>query len=235
MHFIGTLSTVADPLTPRSRSPRISFRCSAAPKTSKPDPVVHRPCDPAHLPDRALSAGMTRRDGRSSPPSMPPNAQSALDIKVIRRLPPRPARPDRQGQAGGKPPDVPGHGRPPPTPDRIYGVPVKGPRTARRAAPQGLHLRRHLLYSGASLNDIYLHQQERYHFDRYHQIHSPALTRSMVNYVDDVFLGSEAVQRLDRTGIPGAKQLKGQIRRFKRACAPASTASSILPTPGRSP
>ena len=43
------------------------------------------------------------------------------------------------------------------------------------------------LLPGASLNDIYLHQQERYRFDRYHQIHSPALTRSMVNYVDDVF------------------------------------------------
>lgn len=98
----------------------------------------------------------------------------------------------------------------------IYGVPVKGRELLGVLHLKGFIFDDTLLYSGASLNDIYLHQQERYRFDRYHQIHSPALTRSMVNYVDDVFLGSEAVQRLDRTGIPGAKQLKGPIRRFKQ-------------------
>ena len=97
----------------------------------------------------------------------------------------------------------------------IYGVPVKGRELLGVLHLKGFIFDDILLYSGASLNDIYLHQQERYRFDRYHQIHSQALTRSMVNYVDDVFLKSEAVQRLDRTGIPGAKQLKGQIRRFK--------------------
>ena len=97
----------------------------------------------------------------------------------------------------------------------IYGVPVKGRELLGVLHLKGFIFDDILLYSGASLNDIYLHQQERYRFDRYHQIHSQALTCSMVNYVDDVFLKSEAVQRLDRPGIPGAKQLKGQIRRFK--------------------
>ncbi|WP_167386779.1 CDP-diacylglycerol--serine O-phosphatidyltransferase [Aeromonas cavernicola] len=98
----------------------------------------------------------------------------------------------------------------------IYGVPVKG-----RELLGVLHLKGFIfddvvLYSGASLNDIYLHQQDRYRFDRYHQVTSPALARSMVNYVDDQFVRSEAVQRLDRCDIPSAKQLKGPIRRFKR-------------------
>ncbi|WP_310597624.1 CDP-diacylglycerol--serine O-phosphatidyltransferase, partial [Aeromonas aquatica] len=99
----------------------------------------------------------------------------------------------------------------------IYGVPVKGRELLGVLHLKGFIFDDTLLYSGASLNDIYLHQQDRYRFDRYHQIRSQALTRSMVNYVDDVFLRSDAVQRLDRTKIPGAKQLKGQIRRFKQA------------------
>ncbi|MGL5814244.1 MAG: CDP-diacylglycerol--serine O-phosphatidyltransferase [Aeromonas sp.] len=102
-------------------------------------------------------------------------------------------------------------------PIEIYGVPVKGRELLGVLHLKGFIFDDTLLYSGASLNDIYLHQQDRYRFDRYHQIRSQALTRSMVNYVDDVFLRSDAVQRLDRTGIPGAKQLKGQIRRFKQA------------------
>jgi CDP-diacylglycerol--serine O-phosphatidyltransferase len=118
----------------------------------------------------------------------------------------------------------------------IYGVPVKGRELLGVLHLKGFIFDDTLLYSGASLNDIYLHQQERYRFDRYHQIHSPALTRSMVNYVDDVFLGSEAVQRLDRTGIPGAKQLKDRSAASSSACASASTASrASSPTIGRSP
>ncbi|MEN9585676.1 MAG: hypothetical protein RLZZ616_2682, partial [Pseudomonadota bacterium] len=99
----------------------------------------------------------------------------------------------------------------------IYGVPVKGRELLGVLHLKGFIFDDTLLYSGASLNDIYLHQQDRYRFDRYHQITSPELTCCMVNYVDDLFLKSEAVQRLDRTDIPTAKQLKGPIRRFKHS------------------
>ncbi|WP_155603537.1 CDP-diacylglycerol--serine O-phosphatidyltransferase [Aeromonas salmonicida] len=99
----------------------------------------------------------------------------------------------------------------------IYGVPVKGRELLGVLHLKGFIFDDTLLYSGASLNDIYLHQQDRYRFDRYHQITSPELTRCMVNYVDDLFLKSEAVQRLDRSDIPTAKQLKGPIRRFKHS------------------
>ncbi|MGL5774149.1 MAG: CDP-diacylglycerol--serine O-phosphatidyltransferase, partial [Aeromonas veronii] len=40
---------------------------------------------------------------------------------------------------------------------------------------------------------------------------------SMVNYVDDLFVKSDAVQRLDHSDVPSAKQLKGPIRRFKQS------------------
>ena len=98
----------------------------------------------------------------------------------------------------------------------IYGVPVKGRELLGVLHLKGFIFDDAVLYSGASLNDIYLHQQDRYRFDRYHQITSPELARSMVNYVDDLFVKSDAVQRLDRRDVPSAKQLKGPIRRFKQ-------------------
>ncbi|MGY4026927.1 CDP-diacylglycerol--serine O-phosphatidyltransferase [Aeromonas rivuli] len=96
-----------------------------------------------------------------------------------------------------------------------YGVPVKGRELLGVLHLKGFIFDDTLLYSGASLNDIYLHQQERYRFDRYHQIESTELCRAMVNYVDDQFVANPAVQRLDSAEIPTAKQLKGPIRRFK--------------------
>ncbi|MFM4965618.1 CDP-diacylglycerol--serine O-phosphatidyltransferase [Aeromonas bivalvium] len=100
-------------------------------------------------------------------------------------------------------------------PIAVYGVPVKGRELLGVLHLKGFIFDDTLLYSGASLNDIYLHQQDRYRFDRYHQIESAELCRAMVNYVDDQFVANPAVQRLDQTPIPTAKQLKGPIRRFK--------------------
>lgn len=97
----------------------------------------------------------------------------------------------------------------------IYGVPVKGRELLGVLHLKGFIFDDVLLYSGASLNDIYLRQQDRYRFDRYHQIQSEALTRSMVQFIDLQFVQSDAVQRLDQPDIPSAKQLKGEIRRFK--------------------
>lgn len=97
----------------------------------------------------------------------------------------------------------------------IYGVPVKGRELLGVLHLKGFIFDDTVLYSGASLNDVYLHQQDRYRFDRYHQIQSAELAGAMVRYVNDYFLTSEAVQRLDRPAVPTAKQLKGAIRRFK--------------------
>ncbi|MGY3926938.1 CDP-diacylglycerol--serine O-phosphatidyltransferase [Aeromonas simiae] len=97
----------------------------------------------------------------------------------------------------------------------IYGVPVKGRELLGVLHLKGFVFDDTVLYSGASLNDVYLYQQERYRYDRYHQIESQELAAAMVRYVDDYFLASDAVQRLDKPAIPTAKQLKGSIRRFK--------------------
>lgn len=97
----------------------------------------------------------------------------------------------------------------------VYGVPVKGRELLGVLHLKGFVFDDTVLYSGASLNDVYLHQQERYRFDRYHQIESHELANAMVRYVDDYFVASDTVSRLDKPAIPTAKQLKGTIRRFK--------------------
>ena len=61
----------------------------------------------------------------------------------------------------------------------IFGVPVQ-----RREFMGVMHLKgfiidNKVLYSGASLNDVYLQRHQRYRIDRYHLINSPALADSM--------------------------------------------------------
>ena len=97
----------------------------------------------------------------------------------------------------------------------IYGVPVK-----RREWLGVLHLKGFLfddtlLYSGASLNNIYLHQQERYRYDRYHELQDIALANSWAQFIIQVFGRDAAVQRLDRAPVPGIKAIRGELRRFR--------------------
>ncbi len=98
----------------------------------------------------------------------------------------------------------------------FYGVPIK-----RREWLGVLHLKgfvfdNTVLYSGASLNDVYLHQQDRYRFDRYHQITNPALADSFSRFIFRHFVNDIAVPRLDKPEIPQIKHIKTEQRRFRR-------------------
>jgi CDP-diacylglycerol--serine O-phosphatidyltransferase len=98
----------------------------------------------------------------------------------------------------------------------FYGVPVK-----RREWLGVLHLKgflfdNTLLYSGASLNNVYLHQQDRYRFDRYHQIQNADLADSFARLILRHFVNDAAIPRLDKNPIPNIKQIKSEQRRFRR-------------------
>ncbi|GAM66082.1 CDP-diacylglycerol-serine O-phosphatidyltransferase [Vibrio ishigakensis] len=54
----------------------------------------------------------------------------------------------------------------------VYGVPVRGREVFGVLHLKGFIFDDTVLYSGASLNNIYLHNQDKYRFDRYHQITS---------------------------------------------------------------
>ncbi len=71
-----------------------------------------------------------------------------------------------------------------------------------------------VLYTGASLNNVYLHKLDKYRLDRYHLIESTALADSFVNLVQREILPSPAVHRLDLQSPPSSRSLRSEIRAF---------------------
>ncbi len=98
----------------------------------------------------------------------------------------------------------------------VYGVPVNT-----REALGVLHLKGNIIddcvvYSGASMNDVYLHSHEKYRFDRYHLLTNPPLANSMVDYIQKSLLSADAVQRLDREDRPKSPEIKNETRQFRQ-------------------
>ncbi len=98
----------------------------------------------------------------------------------------------------------------------VYGVPVNT-----REALGVLHLKGNIvddcvIYSGASMNDVYLHRHEKYRFDRYQLLTNPQLADSMVDYINKSLLSASAVQRLDREDRPKSPEIKNETRQFRQ-------------------
>lgn len=98
----------------------------------------------------------------------------------------------------------------------IYGVPVK-----KREVFGVLHLKGFVfddtvLFSGASLNNVYLEKFSAFRLDRYHEIVSDELADAMCNYCTNVFHQNNAVQDLTQTIIPTAKELSLEIKGLRK-------------------
>lgn len=98
----------------------------------------------------------------------------------------------------------------------FYGVPVN-----RREVLGVLHLKGFIIddtviYSGASINNVYLHKLDKYRYDRYHFITNKVLADTMVNYVNDNFLPLDGVQRLDVSEHKTRKQIKSEIKQLRQ-------------------
>ena len=65
-----------------------------------------------------------------------------------------------------------------------------------------------LLYSGASINNIYLHHQDKYRLDRYFKIRSKALANNFYDFIEQVFLSSGNAVNLLSDDKPSKQQLK---------------------------
>ncbi|MBJ7223836.1 MULTISPECIES: CDP-diacylglycerol--serine O-phosphatidyltransferase [unclassified Brenneria] len=103
----------------------------------------------------------------------------------------------------------------------IYGIPVNT-----REALGVLHLKGFIIddtviYSGASLNDVYLHQHDKYRYDRYQIIHNPILADTMAEYIQNI-LSAPAINRLDRTDRPKSLEIKNETRQFRQALRTAT-------------
>ncbi len=99
----------------------------------------------------------------------------------------------------------------------IYGVPVNT-----REALGVLHLKGFIIddtviYSGASLNNVYLHQLESYRYDRYQIIRNPALADCMLSYIRGHLLNAPAVNRLDNVNRPKTIEIRNDTRMFRQS------------------
>ncbi len=103
----------------------------------------------------------------------------------------------------------------------IYGVPVQRREFMGVMHLKGFVLDDKVLYSGASLNDVYLQRHQRYRLDRYHLLHSRPLADSMASLLTGLFRGSAAVHPLDTGKAPTTLDIRNAIVRFRRALAKA--------------
>lgn len=97
----------------------------------------------------------------------------------------------------------------------IYGVPVKNREWAGVLHLKGFVIDDTVVYSGASINDVYLGVGERYRYDRYHLIHSAPLADSLLAFMRDELIASPAVVSLLHAPVPSAKALRREIKSLK--------------------
>ena len=104
------------------------------------------------------------------------------------------------------------------------GVPVFGVPVQRREFLGVLHLKGFVvddlvLYSGASLNDVYLQKHRRYRLDRYHLIRSAELADTMAALLTGTIRKNAAVFPLDRPDTPATSAIRPAIALFRQLLA----------------
>ncbi|MEO7052359.1 MAG: CDP-diacylglycerol--serine O-phosphatidyltransferase [Rhodanobacter sp.] len=104
----------------------------------------------------------------------------------------------------------------------IYGVPVQNRELFGVLHLKGFVIDDALLYSGASLNDVYLERHGRYRLDRYHLLRHAALADSMADFMQQHIVDSAAVRRLNVAKVPAARTLQPDIRRLRQHLQHAS-------------
>ncbi|MGF1873606.1 CDP-diacylglycerol--serine O-phosphatidyltransferase [Photobacterium indicum] len=104
----------------------------------------------------------------------------------------------------------------------VLGVPVRNREVFGVLHLKGFIVDNKVIYSGASLNDVYLAQHERYRYDRYHVIHNVKLADSMAGFITGTLVNSDAVNCLNQEVRPDTKSLKGAIKNLRSQLQRAS-------------
>lgn len=99
----------------------------------------------------------------------------------------------------------------------IYGVPVQNRELFGVLHLKGFVIDDSVLYSGASLNDVYLARHGRYRLDRYHLLRHRELADAMAGFVARHLATSDAVCRLNAGEPPATKTLQPAIRELRQA------------------
>lgn len=96
----------------------------------------------------------------------------------------------------------------------IYGVPVNTREALGVLHLKGFIIDDNVVYSGASLNDVYLQRHEKYRYDRYQVVRNAQLADVMAQYVGNL-LGAPAIQQLNQRYRPKTIEIKNEIRQFR--------------------
>ena len=99
---------------------------------------------------------------------------------------------------------------------RIYGVPVKAKELFGVLHLKGFVVDDIVLYSGASLNNVYLHRGDKYRLDRYFVIKQSQLANSFCGFVTDYLISSDAVPRIDIRPLPKFNEIKLAQKKLMR-------------------
>jgi len=104
----------------------------------------------------------------------------------------------------------------------VYGVPVRTREVFGVLHLKGFVIDDTVIYTGASLNNVYLHHKDRYRFDRYHTIQHAHLADCMVDFVRQDVIEQSAVHNLSQANLPSTKEIKLSIRKFRIALSKSS-------------
>ena len=104
-------------------------------------------------------------------------------------------------------------------PNLFFGVPINTREVFGVLHIKGFVFDDTVLYSGASINNVYLQQNEKYRYDRYQKITHPQLADSMVAFIRDFLLNSDVVLPLDSINRPKTKEIRQNIRHFRKNLA----------------
>ncbi|MEH6732461.1 MAG: CDP-diacylglycerol--serine O-phosphatidyltransferase [Pseudoalteromonas distincta] len=105
---------------------------------------------------------------------------------------------------------------------QVYGVPVKAKELFGVLHLKGFVIDDTLLYSGASLNNVYLQYNERYRLDRYFLITQSELCDSVVDFIETKLISSVAVPRIDTRPLKRLHDFKLDQKQLMRDLKVAS-------------
>ena len=106
-------------------------------------------------------------------------------------------------------------------PIEILGVPVKSREFMGVLHLKGFIIDDVVIFSGASINNIYLQQNEKYRFDRYHLIDSAPLAHSMRTMIQKFIVADPAVTSLTQAAEDEQLPQKPEVRNYKFRLAQA--------------
>ncbi len=98
----------------------------------------------------------------------------------------------------------------------VYGVPVNTREALGVLHYKGFIIDDAVIYSGASLNDVYLHQHDKYRYDRYQWIRNDRMADIMFDWVDQNLIQGRGVNRLDTDSRPKSPEIKNDVRLYRQ-------------------